>query len=156
MANYKKMYLESFTAMQRCVELLQEAQLASEEEYIKECEENITLGVKNLDPFAEASRVDVSSDKKIIGKNIRDLRERESLSIEQMAKIMDISSSRLVLLEYSEENASLESLCRLANYFRVSVDSFLVPRRYDEDFEKSCDNGLIHMFPRKRGYSHSS
>jgi len=135
MANYKKMYIDSFIAIQRCMEILQEAQLAAEEEYMNCSEE------------AEASRADVSSDKKIIGNNIRALRERELMSKEQMAEIMNISPSRLMLLEYGEENASLENLCRLSNYFHVSVDSFLVPNKY-KGINRSDGHKLLYMLPK--------
>jgi len=137
MANYKQMYIDSFTAMQRCMEILQEAQLATEEEYMNCSEE------------AEASRSDVSSDKKIIGNNIRDLRERKLMSKEQMAEIMNISPSRLLLLEYGEENASLDSLCRLSNYFHVPVDSFLVASGY-KYIDKPDKHKMLYILPKTK------
>lgn len=58
----------------------------------------------------------------IIGKKIKELREENSLTQEQLAENLQISRSSLALYETGKRQVPNELLLKIAAYFKVSMD----------------------------------
>lgn len=56
---------------------------------------------------------------------IRDLREDRDLTQEEVSKILNISQVAYSYYELNRRSIPLESLCKLADYYNVSVDYLL-------------------------------
>ena len=56
---------------------------------------------------------------------IRDLRENRDLSQTEISKLLKISQVAYSYYECNKRNISLESLCKLADYYNVSLDYLL-------------------------------
>ena len=61
----------------------------------------------------------------IMKKRIRDLRENRDLSQTEISKLLKISQVAYSYYECNKRNISLESLCKLADYYNVSLDYLL-------------------------------
>ena len=58
-------------------------------------------------------------------KRIRDLREDKDLTQTEIAKILNITQRTYSRYENGERSVPLELLCRIADYYKVSVDYLL-------------------------------
>lgn len=56
---------------------------------------------------------------------IRDLRKDRDLSQTEISKLLKISQVAYSYYECNKRNISLESLCKLADYYNVSLDYLL-------------------------------
>lgn len=56
---------------------------------------------------------------------IRDLREDRDLTQEEVSKLLNISQVAYSYYELNRRSIPLESLCKLADYYNVSVDYLL-------------------------------
>lgn len=56
---------------------------------------------------------------------IRDLRKNRDLSQTEISKLLKISQVAYSYYECNKRNISLESLCKLADYYNVSLDYLL-------------------------------
>jgi len=137
MADYKKMYLDLFATIQHSIEHMQDAQLRTEKEYIEGIEPIIELTENATDSYAGFPRAMLSSDSVVIGRNIKELRIREGVTVEQITKVLNVSASKLSAMECGEEEISLDGLCRLSNFFCVSVDSLLMLGSTDNENKSS-------------------
>lgn len=77
-------------------------------------------------------------DRSILGKKIRAERKRLGLSQEQVAEMINVSTSYIGLVERGERSVTLEKLISLANCFHVSLDSLLqdnisVPQSFQDE-----------------------
>lgn len=70
--------------------------------------------------------------KKIVGKNIRKIRLNRHLTQEELAEKLDLHPSYIGLIERGLRSPSLETLSKIAEFFKVSEASLL----YDE---KKCE-----------------
>ncbi len=61
----------------------------------------------------------------IMKTRIRDLREDRDLSQTEISKLLKISQVAYSYYECNKRNISLESLCKLADYYNVSLDYLL-------------------------------
>ncbi len=61
----------------------------------------------------------------IMKTRIRDLRENRDLSQTEISKLLKISQVAYSYYECNKRNISLESLCKLADYYNVSLDYLL-------------------------------
>ncbi len=61
----------------------------------------------------------------IMKTRIRDLREDRDLSQIEISKLLKISQVAYSYYECNKRNISLESLCKLADYYNVSLDYLL-------------------------------
>lgn len=61
----------------------------------------------------------------IMKTRIRDIREDRDLSQTEISKLLKISQVAYSYYEYNKRNISLESLCKLADYYNVSLDYLL-------------------------------
>jgi len=78
-----------------------------------------------LDRRLEKDRLD-----EIIGKNIRLERESRRLSRDELAEMMDLTSSHMGLIERGERGATAVTLSKLARAFGVPIDNlFANPRK---------------------------
>lgn len=61
----------------------------------------------------------------IMKTRIRDIREDRDLSQTEISKLLKISQVAYSYYECNKRNISLESLCKLADYYNVSLDYLL-------------------------------
>lgn len=61
----------------------------------------------------------------IMKTRIRDLRENRDLSQTEISKLLKISQVAYSYYECNKRNISIESLCKLADYYNVSLDYLL-------------------------------
>ncbi len=96
----------------------------------------------------------------IIGKRIRELRKRCSLSQAQLAEKADLSTQYVSQIETAKKHVSLNALVKIANVLDVSLDAILLENQksarhaYQSDvyqtmedctrFEKRVISGLIN------------
>ena len=130
MASYKSMYIDLFVAMKRASNILNKAGLNAEEMKNLTDEEIIELLSKNdksNEEIRDEARVPIKIDKILIGKNIRNMRGKHSMTIEELSKELKISTAYLGLIERGERNVTLNKLCHLSNFFGVDMEHFLRP-----------------------------
>ena len=56
---------------------------------------------------------------------IRDLREDKDLTQTEVSKMLNITQVAYLYYELDKRNIPLESLCKLADYYNVSIDYIL-------------------------------
>ena len=147
MANYKDMYLKLFVAADRTIDDLKKALLEAEETYINSDQPNLVLMDRSMKFPKEASeKIETKSifDKSYAGTNIRSLRRKYSMTIDELAAKMGISSAYLGLIERGKRDVTLNTLCFIANFFDVSIDSLLSNSRYmDSEFEATGEEDFF-------------
>ena len=80
----------------------------------------------------------------VIGKNIRKERLLRKLSRDDLAAVVDLTTSHLGLIERGERGATNVTLERVSKAFSISIDSLFV------DTDKPADTKVINDFPRKK------
>lgn len=71
---------------------------------------------------------------KIIGSNVRFERQKRDLTIEELSEILNMAPGFLGLIERGQRGTSLKNLCRIADFFSITLDD-LVKRYISEEFE---------------------
>jgi len=71
--------------------------------------------------------------KKIVGIKIKKLREEIGLTQENLAKAVGLSSEFISFLELGKRDPSLESLLKIARFFKKDISYFLIEK--DDDFD---------------------
>lgn len=61
----------------------------------------------------------------LIGRRIREERQKREITIEKLAEMIEVSDSHLGLVERGVRGVSVEVLIRIASLFNISVDSLL-------------------------------
>lgn len=83
---------------------------------------------------------------KIFSKKIRELRKQLNLTQTELAKILNVSPSRISMYERGERTPNDEMLIILSKYFKVSIDELLM-----DDLELHTNNpkrfGIIPFNP---------
>jgi len=97
-----------------------------------------------MDRRQEKDRLDV-----IIGKNIRLERESRKLSRDELAEMMELTSSHMGLIERGERGATAVTLSRLSKSFDIPIDHlFISPKKgglsVREDRDTSANSKKIH------------
>lgn len=92
-----------------------------------------------------------------VGKQIKELRLAAGMSREQLAKDLQIGTSTLSGYEIGSRSPNLETLCRIADYFDVTIDyllgrekkpwSFNTPRPYYYDNPSSLLQVFVPTIP---------
>lgn len=77
---------------------------------------------------------------KIIGSNIRYERKKRDLTIEELSDILCIAPGFLGLIERGQRGTSIKNLCRIADFFSLSLDE-LITRYVDDDKALSVNEG---------------
>lgn len=67
----------------------------------------------------------------LFGKRLRFLRKRSNLTQDQLAKILNVSTSSIGMYERGEREPSFKVLIDIAKYFSVSID-YLLGNNHDE------------------------
>ncbi len=62
---------------------------------------------------------------KIIGSNIRFERQKRDLTIEELSEILNIAPGFLGLIERGQRGTSIKNLCRIAEFFSISLDQLI-------------------------------
>ncbi|MCD8214974.1 MAG: helix-turn-helix transcriptional regulator [Clostridiales bacterium] len=61
----------------------------------------------------------------LVGANIRYERKLRNLTIDELAEIVDITPSHLGLIERGQKGITIQNLCKLADFFSISIDTML-------------------------------
>lgn len=85
---------------------------------------------------------------KVFGTRVKDLREKEGLSMEQLATDLGVTKSRVNMWENNGTIPRGDVLVQLANYFNVSTD-FLLGN--DDNSEISKSNSQLSSLQRNLG-----
>lgn len=85
---------------------------------------------------------------KVFGTRVKDLREKEGLSMEQLATDLGVTKSRVNMWENNGTIPRGDVLVQLANYFNVSTD-FLLGN--DDNSEISKSNSRLSSLQRNLG-----
>lgn len=62
---------------------------------------------------------------KIIGSNIRFERQKRDLTIEELSEILNIAPGFLGLIERGQRGTSIKNLCKIANFFSITLDELI-------------------------------
>lgn len=62
---------------------------------------------------------------KNIGSNIRFERQKRDLTIEELSEILNIAPGFLGLIERGQRGTSIKNLCRIADFFSISLDQLI-------------------------------
>jgi len=137
MASYKEMYFELFISTSRAIENLQQindglkqAHLKAEEMYIETDTNVVQLVVSDsssMENIQDEERINLTTDKQVIGKNIRAVRQKYSVTSEELANKLDITTTFLGLIERGQRGTTLKNLCIISNFFCVPIERFLIP-----------------------------
>lgn len=71
----------------------------------------------------------------MLGENMKYLRKRDNLSQQQLAEILDIPRTTLGDYERGHTEPNLETLLKVAGYFRCSVDDLITKKLWHKDLE---------------------
>lgn len=85
----------------------------------------------------------MSVDYVLIGSRIREVRMQMQISQNQLAESADLSVSYISCIETGKKKASLESLIRIANVLRVTVDELLNGNQMYNPTEYQTDMDLL-------------
>lgn len=61
----------------------------------------------------------------MVGENIKKLRKQKKLTQNEVAKVLNISSQAYCRYENGQRELSLETLCKLADFYDETTDSIL-------------------------------
>lgn len=75
--------------------------------------------------------------------NIRKLRKSRDLTMKQFGKMMGVSESAISLYENNKAQPDINMMCKMADYFGVSID-FLLGYKTEETKEKTMDDKLVY------------
>ena len=67
----------------------------------------------------------INNDNKILGSNIKNLRNNKKISLEELSTELDISIDNLGNYENGSKNIPITELLKFANFFEVSVDQLV-------------------------------
>jgi len=91
-----------------------------------------------MDRRLEKDRLD-----EIIGKNIRLERDARKLSRDELAEIMELTTSHMGLIERGERGATAVTLSKLSKTFDIPIDHFFTnPKRGGLSVREGNDSGL--------------
>ena len=61
----------------------------------------------------------------VIGKNIKSLREKNNISIDELSFLAGISKNRLINYEDGYKNINVKDIISLCNFFNIPIDSIV-------------------------------
>ena len=62
---------------------------------------------------------------KIIGSNVRFERQKRNLTIDELSEILNIAPGFLGLIERGQRGTSIKNLCKMADFFSISLDKLI-------------------------------
>ncbi|WP_250277902.1 helix-turn-helix domain-containing protein [[Clostridium] colinum] len=62
---------------------------------------------------------------KIIGSNIRFERQKRELTIDELSEVLEIAPGFLGLIERGQRGTSIKNLCKIAEFFSISLDTLI-------------------------------
>ncbi|HWQ30019.1 MAG TPA: XRE family transcriptional regulator, partial [Negativicutes bacterium] len=93
----------------------------------------------------EHDAVEYNDVKKLLSEKWKACREKKQLTLEDVAKDIDISASYLSRIENGQANVSLEVLNKLANYYDESLLSFLVEESTESRVVKRYNGEIVDI-----------
>jgi len=89
--------------------------------------------------------------KKIMGARIRQMRESQGMSKEELAERIDIGIRHMNSVELGEKGLSIEKLYRLIRVLNVSADFIFFPELYSDESElENLKRSLARCTPKQR------
>lgn len=73
---------------------------------------------------------------KIIGSNVRFERQKRNLTIDELSEILDIAPGFLGLIERGQRGTSVKNLCKIADFFSISLDTLITCPLNDQTIVK--------------------
>ena len=90
----------------------------------------------------------------MIGKRLKIARNRKDISQEELAKVLNITTSAVGLYETDARNPSYDILVKIANYFCVTTDWLLgLSEKEEESFNIPKGYGLVVSNALEKGIS---
>ncbi len=62
---------------------------------------------------------------KIIGSNIRFERQKRDLTIDELSEVLEIAPGFLGLIERGQRGTSIKNLCKISDFFSISLDTLI-------------------------------
>ena len=83
----------------------------------------------------------MESMNKIVARNVKTLREKSNLSMDQLVRLSGVSKSMLAQVERGDGNPTISTLWKISNGMKVPFDALTV--RAKEEYELAKSNGLL-------------
>jgi len=77
---------------------------------------------------------------KVVGENIRREREARKLTRDELAEVVDLTTSHLGLIERGERGATPVTLEKLVNAFGITIDSLFIESRRAVPTREACND----------------
>lgn len=78
-------------------------------------------------------------DYKLLGKRIKEIRERNRLTQEELADVADVTPQYISLVETGKKKASLQVLVNIAEGLELTVDELLMGNQRNSHYEYLTD-----------------
>ena len=96
----------------------------------------------------------MDSMNKIVARNVRNLREKNNLSMDQLVRLSGVSKSMLAQIERGEANPTISTLWKISNGLKVPFDALTVRPKSDYEIVKTGEvEPLLEDKGRVRNYS---
>lgn len=82
---------------------------------------------------------------KYIGNKIRELREKQNLTQEELAEYLNTTSQTVSRYEIGDRKTNQDILYKLAEYFKVSINDFFPPLSFDNGKLMEIDSDTIQI-----------
>lgn len=91
---------------------------------------------------------------RIVANNLKKIREKNKLSLENLSELTGVSKSMLGQIERGESNPSLQTIWKIATGLKVSLTSLIVPSKPEAEIIKKsdilpiiADEGKFRIYP---------
>ena len=96
----------------------------------------------------------MESMNKIVARNVKTLREKSNLSMDQLVRLSGVSKSMLAQIEKGEANPTISTLWKISNGLKVPFDALTVRPKSDYEIVKTKEvEPLLEDKGRVRNYS---
>ncbi len=75
----------------------------------------------------------------LIGQRVREIRQRQEITQEQLAEMVDVSSTYISCIERSAKKPSLEVLVQISNALGITIDELLTGNQFNNPTEYLTD-----------------
>ena len=104
--------------------------------------------------FNREERIYFDSMNQIVAKNIKRLREKNKMSMDELSKLSGVSKSMLAQIERGEGNPTLSTLWKISNGMKVPFDALTVRPENPYELVKTSelqplleDGGMVKNYP---------
>ncbi len=79
----------------------------------------------------------------LLGKRISEVRKQQGLSQEELARLADVSSQYISMVETGKKKASLQTVVSIADSLGITVDELLVGNQMNDPVEYLTDIDML-------------